>query len=295
MKPAPFRYLRAETVDHAVELLARHGDDAKLLAGGQSLVALMNLRLARPEVVVDIDRVPGLSYVLLEDGELRIGALTRHRQLERYPARLDGFEVIPEAAGLVGHYPVRTRGTFGGSLAHADPAAEWVLLATVLEADIVVASAAGRRVIPAEAFFRGFLTTALEPDEMVVEVVFSNAVQHSAITEFSRRHGDFALVSAAVGFDLDDDGRIRRPRLGLGGVASTAVRLEDAAHALGNRTPDAATYAAVAAIAAAEIEDPPGDAHGDATYRRQLTRTLVERALHQAHGAVASQGHDVGH
>ncbi|CAN5641356.1 xanthine dehydrogenase family protein subunit M [soil metagenome] len=283
MKPAPFAYHKAQTLDHALQLLAEHGEDAKLLAGGQSLVALMNLRLAQPEVVIDIDGLSGLSYVLPTEGGLRIGTLTRHRQLERHPTVLEGFELLPHAARFVGHYPVRTRGTFGGSIAHADPAAEWVLLATLFDADIVIAGPSGVRSVPASSFFQGFLTTALQPDEMVVEVQFGQGVGRSAITEFSRRHGDFAVVSATVGFDLDTDGRVCAPRMALGGVASCAVRLVDAATALDGRRLTTDVADEVAAVAAAEIDDPPSDAHGDAAYRRHLTRTLLRRALLEAY------------
>lgn len=287
MKPAPFRYEKAQALDHALELLTEHGEDAKLLAGGQSLVALMNLRLAQPEVLIDIDGLPGLSYVLptaapSNGSGLRIGTLTRHRQLERHPTVLDGFELLPQAARFVGHYPVRTRGTFGGSIAHADPAAEWVLLATLLDGNIVIVSSSGRRTVPAASFFQGFLTTDLEPDEMVVEVRFSRGVARSAITEHARRHGDFAVVSAAVGFDLDDQGQVRDSRLALGGVASSAVRLTAAATALDGHLPSAAVIDEVAQIGAEEIDDPPSDAHGDAAYRRQLARTLLRRALREA-------------
>jgi carbon-monoxide dehydrogenase medium subunit len=282
MKPAPFRYLRAADLADALDLLAEHGDDAKVIAGGQSLAAVMNLRLSRPELLVDIDRVPGLSYVLPEDGAVRIGALTRHRQVERYPGVLDGFELLPRAARFVGHYPIRTRGTFGGSIAHADPAAEWVLLATLFDAEITVAGPRGSRNVPADGFFHGFFTTAVEPDELVTEVRFPTGVSCSAITEFARRHGDFAVVAAAVGFDLDEDGRIAAPRLALGGVASTAVRLREAAGVLDGAQPADDVFAEAARVAAAEIDDPPADSHGDAAYRRYLSATLVRRALTEA-------------
>jgi carbon-monoxide dehydrogenase medium subunit len=282
MKPAPFRYLRAEDAGHALELLREHGDEAKVIAGGQSLAAVMSLRLSRPELLIDIDRVPGLSYVLPSDGGLRVGALTRHRHVERYPGALDGFTLLPRAARFVGHYPIRTRGTFGGSIAHADPAAEWVLVATLLDAEITVARRGGTRVVPAADFFHGFFTTTVGADELVTEVRFPIGVARSAITEFARRHGDFAVVAAAVGFDLDDDGRVARPRLALGGVASTAVRLREAAGVLDGADPTAESFAEAARVAAAEIDDPPSDSHGDARYRRHLTATLVRRALREA-------------
>jgi carbon-monoxide dehydrogenase medium subunit len=281
VKPAPFVYRRAETLEHALALLAEHGDEAKIIAGGQSLAAVMNMRLSRPELLIDIDRLPGLAYVLPVDGGLRIGALTRHRQIERYPAPLDGFELLPAAARLVGHYPIRTRGTFGGSIAHADPAAEWVLVAALLDAEIEITGRDGRRTVPASEFFHGFFTTAVGPDELVTEVVLPGGSDRSAICEFARRHGDFAVVAAGVAYDLAGDGTIRHPRLALGGVAATAARLTEAADVLDGQAPGPDVFVAAAEAAASEI-DPQADAHGDANYRRHLTRTLVRRALEEA-------------
>lgn len=282
MKPAAFAYRRAETLEHALDLLAEHGDEAKVVAGGQSLVAVMNLRLSRPEMLIDIDRLPGLGHVLPGPDGLWIGALTRHRHVERYPGVLDGFEVLPRAARHIGHLPIRMRGTFGGSIAHADPAAEWVLLAALLDAQVVVRNRGGERILDAADFFLGFFTTAAEPDELVTEVRFPRPVERSAISEFARRHGDFAIVSAAVGFDLDETGGVQAPALALGGVASTPIRLAEAEAALAGAAPTTDLLDEVAAIAAAEFDDPPTDAHGDATYRRHLARTLVRRALEEA-------------
>jgi aerobic carbon-monoxide dehydrogenase medium subunit len=281
VKPAPFRYLRAEDLEHAVALLGQHGDDAKVVAGGQSLAAVMNLRLSRPEVLIDIDRLPGLSYVLPSEGAVRIGALTRHRHLERYPGLLDGYELLPAAARFVGHYPIRTRGTFGGSIAHADPAAEWPLVATLLDAEIRITGPSGTRGVAAADFFHGFFTTAVQPDELVTEIVLPAGADRSAITEFARRHGDFAVVAAVVAFDLDDGGAMVRPRLALGGVGATAVRLREAAEVLEGSRPGPEAFAEAAEAATREI-DPPSDAHGDARYRRHLARTLVRRALEEA-------------
>lgn len=278
MKPAPFEYLRAEDRQHALSLLGEHGDEAKLLAGGQSLAAVMNLRLSRPERLIDIDRVAGLSAVTFEREVLRVGALTRHRHLEVYPGDLGNHELLRRAARYIGHYPVRTRGTVGGSIAHADPSAEWVLLAALLDAEVVAESVRGPRRIPAASFFEGYFTTALADDELVTEVRFPAPGAHSAITEYARRHGDFAIVAAAVSFDLDADGRCQDPRIALGGVASVPLRVPDAAAALAGRAPDA-TAITQAATAAAEAIDPARDGHGDASYRRHLTRTLVARAL----------------
>jgi aerobic carbon-monoxide dehydrogenase medium subunit len=281
VKPAPFRYLRASDREEALALLAEHGDEGKVIAGGQSLAAVMNMRLSRPELLIDVDRLPGLSYVLLDGGELRVGALVRHGHVEHYPGVLGGHELLRRAMRFVGHYPIRTRGSVGGSIAHADPAAEWVLLATLLDAQVRAERVDGSRWVGADDFFHGFFTTALEPDELVTEVRFPRAPSRSAITEFARRHGDFAVVAAAVAFDLDDDGLITDPRVALAGVGSKAVKLSGAAEVLAGEPPELATFAAAAYRATTEI-DPPADAHGDAAYRRQLARVLLTRALQEA-------------
>ncbi len=282
MKPAPFRYLRADDRDEALALLAEHGDEGKVIAGGQSLVAVMNFRLSRPEVLIDVDRLPGMSYLMRDGADLRIGALTRHRHVEHFPGDLAGHGLLRDAMSYVGHYPIRTRGTVGGSIAHADPAAEWVLLARLLDARIRVDSVRGARWVAAEDFFHGFFTTALAPDELVTEVRFPRAPRCSSLTEFARRDGDFAVVAAAVAYDIDDDGRIDDPRIALAGVGSTVVRI-DASELVGQR-PEGELFREVAHLAAGEI-DPPSDQHGDADYRRHLTRTLVARALEEADDA----------
>ncbi|GAA0502883.1 carbon monoxide dehydrogenase [Saccharopolyspora subtropica] len=282
MKPASFDYHRAHDVRGATELLAELGDEAKLLAGGQSLVAMMNFRLARPAALVDIGRISGLSYQRRDGAALRIGALTTHRAIETAdaPEIIGPFGVLSRAAGWIGHYPIRTRGTIGGSLAHADSTAEWCLLAVLLDARIVVASTRGRRTVAAADFFHGFLTTALEPDEMIVEVVFPNPAPHAALTEFAQRKGDFAIVAAAVSLDVAD-GVCRGGRVALGGVDSVPVRVAEAEAVLAGGELGAELFTACANAAAAAIE-PGSDAHGSAEYRRRLARTLVVRACQEA-------------
>ncbi|MBD0358054.1 MAG: FAD binding domain-containing protein, partial [Rubrobacter sp.] len=186
MKPAAFKYQRANTVEEATEQLSELGDDAKLLAGGQSLVPMMNFRLVRPSALVDIGGIPDLQYIEPHEKGLKIGALTPHRWVEEMedPDLLEGFSVLKRAARWVGHYPIRTLGTFGGSIAHADPSAEWCMLATLLDAEVVAVGAEGERVIPASEFFHGFFMTALEADEMVVEVRFPRPAPHAALHEF---------------------------------------------------------------------------------------------------------------
>lgn len=279
MKPPPFAYHRAGSVDEAVGLLANLGDEAKLLAGGQSLVPLMNFRLARPSALIDVNRIPGLAYII-DGGALRIGALVRHRDIERYPGMRDGLDVLRRAAAWVGHYPIRTQGTFGGSIAHADPSAEWCVLALLLEAEVVAVGPRGRRVITAGDFFRGFLDTALEPDEMVIEVRFPRRPDAAGMQEFARRHGDFMVVGAAVAFDLVG-GRCHDARVTLGGVAFTPVRVTAAERVLEGQAPGDEVFAEAGQAAARAVE-PPSDVHGTSAYRRKLTAALVRRAAHEA-------------
>jgi carbon-monoxide dehydrogenase medium subunit len=282
VKPAAFDYHRVDRVEDALDRLRDLGEEAKVLAGGQSLVPMMNFRLVRPPALVDITRIPDLKYVLRDGDALRIGALTLHREVEllRDPDIVSGYELLPRAARWVGHYPIRTRGTFGGSVAHADPSAEWCMLAVLLDATIVVLGADGEREIPAADFFLGFFTTALEPDELLVEVRFPRPRPHAAIHEFARRHGDFAIVAAAVAVDLDGD-VMREPRIVIGGVDDVPLRVETAERALDGAAPGGEAFAA-AGRAAAEAVEPSSDVHGSAEYRKELTDVLVRRALAEA-------------
>jgi carbon-monoxide dehydrogenase medium subunit len=292
MKPAAFEYHRAHDLREALELLAELGEDAKLLAGGLSLVAMMNFRLARPSALVDLTRVEGLDQLYRDhEGALHIGALTTHHAVETGQGVLgDGFSVLPRAARHMGHYPIRTRGTFGGSIAHCDSTAEWCLLALLLDAQIVVSShARGTRTVAAADFLLGFFTTALEPDEAVVEVVFARPAPHAALTEYARRKGDFAIVAAAVDLDLPEGpgGRCRGGRVALGGVDAAVVRVPEAEALLADAEPGEALWREVADAAATAIE-PGSDAHASADHRRTLTRTLLERALREAADGIAA-------
>jgi aerobic carbon-monoxide dehydrogenase medium subunit len=282
MKPAPFSYHRARSADEAVSLLAELGDDAKLIAGGQSLVAMMNFRLARPAALVDISRLAELRYVRADGAGMRIGALALHRDLERLtsPALLAGFGMLPRAAGYIGHYAIRAAGTFGGSIAHADPAAEWCMAALLFDAEIVALGPGGTRVIPAAGFFAGFLETALRPDEMIIEVRLPAPRPGAAICEFARRHGDFAIVAVAAAVD-SVDGTCRGAQVVLGGVAGTVQRAPGAEAALIGSSLDSGVIAAAAREAAAG-SDPPADIHGSADYRRHLVQVLTARALEEA-------------
>jgi aerobic carbon-monoxide dehydrogenase medium subunit len=282
VKPAPFAYHRAHSVDEAVTLLAELGDEAKILAGGLSLVPMMNFRLARPAFLVDVSGIGGLSYLRAgpaggQASALRVGALTTHRAVEvcRDPAVLDGFGVLPRSARWIGHYPIRSRGTFGGSIAHADPASEWCLLATLLDAEIVLTGPAGPRTVPAAGFFEGYYSTAAEPDEMITELRFPEPAPAAALTEFAQRQGDFAVVAAAVSADVAD-GICRAGRVVLGGVGPRPLEVD--ASPLSGQPASAETWRAMGEHAAGQI-DPPEDTHGDAAFRRRLTVTLVARAL----------------
>ena len=280
MKPAPFVYHRARSVDEAVALLAELGDEAKILAGGLSLVPMMNFRLARPSALIDVTKIGGLSYLRADGDGLRIGALTTHRTVEtsRDPAVTGGFGVLPRSAHWIGHYPIRSRGTFGGSVAHADPASEWCLLAVLLDAQVILTGPEGRREIPAGEFFQGYYTTAASPDEMITELWFARPEPRAVLTEFAPRQGDFAVVAAAVAVDVDG-GLCRSGRVVLGGVGPQPVRVQTGALAGQPAVP--ATWQAMGEAAATQI-DPAGDTHGSSEYRRRLAATLVARALAEA-------------
>ncbi|WP_327674373.1 MULTISPECIES: xanthine dehydrogenase family protein subunit M [unclassified Streptomyces] len=279
MKPAPFGYHRARDIDGATRLLAELGDDAKVIAGGQSLVAMMNFRLARPGHLVDIGGLRELDGMHRDaTGALRIGALTTHHTVESDPEGVLGreFAVLREAMRWIGHLPIRTRGTIGGSIAHADATAEWCLLALALRAEFVARGPRGERRVAAGDFFLGYYTSVLDPDELLVEVVFPRPAPHAALTEFAERQGDFALVSAAVDLDVTD-GSVHGGRVALGGVAASVVRVPEAEAVLA-----AGGTFADCAEAAADAVEPPSDASGSAHYRKQLVRTLVLRACEEA-------------
>jgi aerobic carbon-monoxide dehydrogenase medium subunit len=283
VKPAAFEYHRASAVEDAVAKLTELGDEAKLLAGGQSLVPMMNFRLVRPSALVDVAGIPDLQYLEPHDGRgLKIGALTPHRWVEEMeaPELLEGFSVLKRAARWVGHYPIRTLGTFGGSIAHGDPSAEWCLLAALLDAEVVAIGPGGERVIPASDFFHGFFMTALEPDEMVVEVRFPQPAPNAALQEFARRAGDYAIVAAAVTLDIDD-GKCRSARVVLGGVADVPLRVTEAERVLEGAEAGRAAFEE-AGREAAKAVDPPSDVQGTAEYRRDLSAVMVRRALEEA-------------
>ncbi len=283
MKPPPFDYFAPRSQPEALSLLAQHGDRAKVLAGGQSLIPLLNFRLAHPEVLVDINRIPELDYVREWDGGVVIGALTRQATLERAESVRARLPILSEAAHLIGHLPIRHRGTVGGNLAHADPASELPAVMLALEAEFVLASQQGRRVIAADQFFTGMMTTALQPGELLVEVRARGlpASTGGAFTEITRRHGDYALVGAVALITLNAVGRCERARLALCGVGPTPLRVPEAEQMLIGEVPAGDLLVAVAERAAAAT-DPPSDVHGSASFRRKLARVAVRQAIETA-------------
>jgi CO/xanthine dehydrogenase FAD-binding subunit len=280
MKPARFEYVAPRTEDEALAALAEHGDRAKILAGGQSLIPLMNFRLARPEVIVDANRLSALDYLRAVDGGMAIGALTRQHALEHDATVGARLPVLAEACHLIGHAPIRHRGTVGGSLAHADPASELPAVMLALEAEMVAASRRGRRSIAAEQFFTGPLTTALRPDELLSEVRVPGLPPRTggAFIEMSRRVGDFALVGVAAVITLDGAGRCERARLTLCGAGPTPVRARAAEQVLAGTRPEGQVLDE-AARRAAEATDPPSDVHASAAFRRKLAAHFTRQAL----------------
>ena len=284
MKPAAFEYHAPRTLEEALGLLHEHQDEAKVLAGGQSLVPAMNFRLARPSVLVDIAHVPDLDRIeATEPGSVTVGARVRHLDLEHNTIGGPLGSLFALTGRWVGHYPIRVRGTFGGSLAHADPAAEWCALACALDAEIRCRSASGSRTVGARDFFEQMaFTTCLEPDELLVGARLPKLSDSCGVgmAEFARRWGDFAIVLAVTAVERDGDS-ITGARIALGGVAGGPVRARNAEAALAGRPVTSGTVAAAAAAAAEEV-DPTGDIHGSADYRRDLVRAMVTRALDQA-------------
>jgi carbon-monoxide dehydrogenase medium subunit len=281
VKPAPFAYHRAASVAEAVALLKQHGPETKILAGGQSLLPMMKLRLARPAALVDINRVRELAYVRPEDGGVAFGALARLEELESAAVR-ERCPILAQVARDIAHAAIRHRGTVCGSLAHADPAAELPVIALALEAELVATGPRGRRTIPARDFFVTYLTTALAEDEILSEARFPalRPATGWGFVELARRPGDFAIVSAAAVLDVAG-GVIRTARLALGAVGDRAVRCPEAEAALAGQAGGRAAFEGAAALAAQPL-DPPSDVHGSAAYRRHLARVLAARALTQA-------------
>jgi carbon-monoxide dehydrogenase medium subunit len=289
MKPAAFEYHRPDSVDQALALLAEHGYDAKLLAGGQSLVPAMNFRLAAPAVLIDLNRIPGLDGIAEADGGLRLGAMVRQRMAERSPLVAARAPLLSEALPYVAHAQIRNRGTIGGTIAHADPAAEIPAIMLALDARFHLRAPGGTRVVTAGDFFTGLFGTALEAEEMLVEVEIPPMAPRTgwAFDEVSRRHGDYALAGIAATVQVDDAGRCSGARIALLSVGDGPVLAAEAAAALVGQEPTDAAIRAAAEAAAQRDIDPPGDIHASPAYRRQLVDVLVRRVLPRAFARAA--------
>ena len=285
MKPARFDYHAPATIDEAIALLARYGGDAKVLAGGQSLMPMLNFRLARPAALVDVNRIPALAYIREDNGSVAFGAMTRQRTIEFSPVVAARLPLLREATRWVGHLPIRSRGTIGGSIAHADPSAEYPAVLTALGGEVIVQGPRGRRTVKAGDLFETYLTTTLAADELVVEVrlpAMPTGAGH-AFEEFARRHGDFAIAGIAAMVARTDAGRLT-VRLACAGAGPVPIRLRAAEEILER---DGLTAPAIEAAAAraAELVQPDSDVHASADYRRHLTRVLTARAVRRASGA----------
>jgi carbon-monoxide dehydrogenase medium subunit len=285
MKPAPFDYQAPASLEAALDVLARHGGEAKILAGGQSLIPVMNFRLAEPALLVDVNKLAELDFIRRgDDGALRIGALTRQRRLERDPLVAEAAPLLHEAVPFIAHPQIRNRGTFGGSLAHADPAAELPALAVALRARLRLRKAGGERWVDAADFFAGLFTTALEPDEMLVEAAIPPLPPRTgwAFLEIARRRGDYAQVGIAAVVTLDDAGRCREARLVYLSAGDRPVEAREAARLLAGEEISPPAIAAAADKASREEMSPFGDVHASAEFKRHLARVLTGRALRRA-------------
>ena len=283
MKPSPFEYVAPESLEEATSLLGEHGEVGKILAGGQSLGPLLNMRLASPEGLIDINRLDELSYIRQRDGYLEIGALARQRTVERSPDIPRKWPLISDAMPYVGHMTLRNRGTVCGSIAHADPAAELPAVATALEAELRVLGPEGERTVLATDFFLSYMTTNLEPEELLAEVRFPPPRPRTghAWIEIARRHGDYALVGTAAALTLSEDNTCDAARLVYTGVAPVPFDAREAAELLVGEQPSEDSFAEVAEHAA-KASEPGTDVHASAGYRRHLLGLLTRRALGKA-------------
>src|SRR5437899_2155581 len=284
MLPAAFDYRAPTSLDEALSILKQHGDEAKVMAGGQSLIPLLKLRFSRPELVVDIARVPGMNTIKRDNGHVSIGALARHVDIEHSKELATSAPMMLEAARWIADPLVRNRGTLVGSICHADPAGDWGSVVLAFGADIVATSQSGQRVIHAQDFFQGPFTTALNPDEIVTEVRIPVAKGHAggAYLNLERRVGDFATVAVAVQVELDG-GKIAKAGIGLTAVGDRNIKAADAERHLHGKEPTDAVIAEAARLAA-ETAEPKDDARGSAAYKKDVVRVFVQRGLKTAVG-----------
>jgi aerobic carbon-monoxide dehydrogenase medium subunit len=280
VKPAPFEYHAPSTAAEAVRLLAELGEGAKVLAGGQSLIPMLSLRLAVFDHLVDIGRVRELAGIERRNGSLWIGAGTTDAAVGASVEVAKAVPLLARATPLIGHFQIRSRGTLGGSIAHADPAAEYPAVALALDASMEVASARGRRTIAAGEFFEGLWTTSMQPDELLVGVSFPVWTGRCgfAVEEFARRHGDFAIAGATLGVELDGDDRVRRCAIGLIGLGATPERARAAERAIAGRTVADVDARELGRLAMADLESVSSDLHGSAAYRKRVGGEMVARA-----------------
>ena len=281
MKPPPFKYLAPDSLEQALELMAQYGKEAKLLAGGQSLIPAMNFRVAQPAVLVDLNRITALDYIhTIGDGSLAVGAMTRQRELEFDLQIAERVPLLHECMPHIAHPQIRNRGTLGGSLAHADPAAELPVVAVAASARMRAQSSQSERWIEADQFFQGMFTTALQPGEILVEVVFPPARAGTgwSFLEASRRRGDYAMMGVAAGLSLDAEGICREARLVYMNAGDGPIEARQAAAGLGGQRPGPEVFEQAAAAAQQEI-DPLGNVHASVAYQRHLATVLTRRAL----------------
>ncbi|HYG63821.1 MAG TPA: xanthine dehydrogenase family protein subunit M [Thermoanaerobaculia bacterium] len=296
MKPAPFDYVAPDSLEEALDILARSGGDAKLLAGGQSLIPVMNFRLAQPSLLIDLNRLRGLDAIYMDSAlngpELRLGALTRQRRLERDPLIAERAPLLREAVPYIAHPQIRNRGTVGGSIAHADPAAELPAVALALRARFRLQRSGGDRWVEARDFFLGLFTTVLEPEEMLTEIALPPLPPRTgwSFMEVARRHGDYAQAGLAALVTLDETGRCREARLVYLSVGDAPVEASKAAALLVGEALTPERIAAAAEVASREEMDPDGDIHASAAFKRHLARVLTIRALGAAVARAQREG-----
>lgn len=283
MKPSAFEYHNPQSVEEAVELLDRYGDEAKIIAGGQSLVPMMNFRLARPEILIDINGIKELEYIKIEGDELVIGALTRESDIEKSALVIEQFPFLAKAISYIGHSAIRNRGTIGGSLVHADPSAELPTALCALNGKLKVVGSSGEKILEPEEFFLTYLTTSLEPSDLLTEVRIPALPENTgwSFSELSRRSGDFAIVAVGILLFSEAPGVCREARIAMGGVAPTPVRAQAAEALLAGKKLSEKLIAKAAQQAAEETDTEP-DYHASAEYRMDMARVFVKKGLQKA-------------
>lgn len=290
MIPASFEYLSPSSLDEAIQLLQQHGDDAKILAGGHSLIPLMKLRLAEPAILIDLGRVPGLSYIRGDGNGFAVGAMTTHYMLESSDELKAQLPLVAEAASKIGDVQVRNRGTIGGSLVHADPGGDLPAVVLALGGELVLRGPSGERTVNADDFFIGMLTSAAEANEILTEIRLPKLSGKAgyAYQKAANKASGYAIVGVAVAVALGDNGAVREARIGITGAGAQAVRATAAEQALTGQQPTADAIAAAAAAAPEAIDDPMEDIHASGEYRKELVKVHTRRALERAVQAARS-------